>query len=55
MRKPNEHLLEDTERSTQELLNGLRGGEHGTDKEYSSDPGYEEVDSTLFEYLDQEY
>lgn len=39
--------------SAEELLNGSKGGEPWTPREYSNDPDYSQVDSELFQYLEQ--
>ena len=44
-------LYKEDGRSIEEILNGEKGPEPGTEKQYSSDPDYYTIDPQLFQYL----
>lgn len=41
------------QKSAQEMLNEARSDEPPTEKQYSNDPDYSQVESEIFEYLEE--
>lgn len=42
-----------TDKTIDEILNGMKGGEPWTPSEYSTEPDYDQVEPQVFQYLDE--